>query len=99
MCSSDLDHPVLRFKRPIYGVLMFYGIALVCFAVIAVNYFTAKKAGELARSTQAAFWAMCVIGGLALSKTTWDLCHADKRRFLFSKIDAESESHDPTKTR
>jgi hypothetical protein len=78
------EHPVHRFKRPIYGVLAFYGVGLLCFLVIAQSFFEQKSSGYVQVSTKAAFWTLGVLllGGFV--KLIYDLAKPETRKWMFT---------------
>jgi len=81
------DHPAMRFKRPIYGVLTFYGMTLVCFLVIAQAFFAQRTEGRDVATTKAAFWVLAIIMVLAVLKLVRDLLNPKTRKFLLSRSD------------
>lgn len=94
------DHPVLRFKRPIYGVLVFFGIAVVAFAVLYWCYLNDKRYGSVSPTTVPALWGNGVVILLTAGKLIWDLLNPATRRWMFSKrteqpVNAENlQGHD-----
>jgi len=79
------EHPVLKFKRPIYGVLVFYGVGVICFSVVAISYFRQRKEGEIWPTTKAAFWTLGVVLILGVIKLIWDLANPKTRQWMFTK--------------
>jgi len=79
------DHPILRFKRPIYGVLVFFGIAVAAFAVLYWCYINDKRYGSVSPTTVPALWGNGVVILLTTGKLIWDLLNPATRRWMFSK--------------
>lgn len=78
------EHPVHRFKRPIYGVLVFYGVGILCFVVIAQSYFVQKSKGTVEISTKAAFWTLAVLLTIGFLKLIIDLVRPSTRKWMLA---------------
>jgi hypothetical protein len=81
----------MRFKRPIYRVLTFYGIGLLCFLVMARAHLAERKEVGEAVTTIIAVWFLGAVAVIAAIKLIRDLMNPKRRKFLFDRTDCPPE--------
>lgn len=78
------DHPVNRFKRPIYFYLFCYALVLPLYIIIGFDYFNQVEANDTRFSTEKAFWfgtcALIIVTAFMLL----ELLTRKGRKWLFS---------------
>jgi len=93
------DQLLPYFSRPIYLTLVCYSIASIIFLVVAISYFSQRKAGEISISTQIAFWVLFLSLSCGFMKLVIELLIPKYRKQYFRVMDRTKRGNDPRRNR
>jgi hypothetical protein len=86
-------------KRPIYVTLLYYGVALILWGIIAKDYFSQKEGEGPFITTKIGFWVLSILIAAGFLKLGIELMIPKYRRQYFRKTKPRdrrrAESHNP----
>ena len=97
MSRNFNDHPINRFKRPIYYYLFFLLLPFPLYLVIVFDFYFQIKDGNVVKSTERAFWFGTTFALVAIGYLSWCFFNPKKRRWLLrqnSKHQRETNDND-----